>query len=247
MITPLKHPCRGGEIGRHAWFRSMCGQPRGGSSPLSGTIYKLQAASEFSDAAFFLGGTEDLIKETPSQSQNPEHPNHTPAPLKCHPGLDPGSLTPNAPYSPFTPNAPRPPFPSSPPNALVGDLSPQKTTPTHVIPRRSEAQTVESQDSIPTNSPTHQQTPPQTKNSLRLRAFALKNLIAPVIPKNVPYSQITPPPPIVIPGSTRDLSHPTPRDSQTPPKPSSPNALVGDLSHQETQNRLPMSSTVQRC
>ena len=37
-FSPLH--CRSGGIGRRAWFRSMSGQPGGGSSPLFGTIFK---------------------------------------------------------------------------------------------------------------------------------------------------------------------------------------------------------------
>ena len=42
---------RGGGIGRRAWFRSMWGQPRGGSSPLLGTTSKLDPSCRSVPAA----------------------------------------------------------------------------------------------------------------------------------------------------------------------------------------------------
>jgi uncharacterized protein (TIGR00369 family) len=38
-------PCRSGGIGRRAWFRSMCPQGRGGSSPFFGTKFVLNASN----------------------------------------------------------------------------------------------------------------------------------------------------------------------------------------------------------
>ena len=47
---PRRRLRRGGGIGRRAWFRSMWGQPRGGSSPLLGTTSEPDASHRSSQA-----------------------------------------------------------------------------------------------------------------------------------------------------------------------------------------------------
>ena len=62
MITGHLLPCRSGEIGRHAWFRTMWGKPRGGSSPLSGTIFIDAVTGRFS-GPFLIGASNFILHQ----------------------------------------------------------------------------------------------------------------------------------------------------------------------------------------
>ena len=65
--------CRSGEIGRHAWFRTTWGQPRGGSSPLSGTIFSVPPRASLSQSFGSGTTTGKLVSAASSTSSTVRH------------------------------------------------------------------------------------------------------------------------------------------------------------------------------